>query len=554
MKLQPHPTEPRYTSVLINNEVVPRVPLFSSMSSKPTAWLAFSVFSAVFGSSFLFGYNIGVLNAPQNIIGLWIRRTRCMGKGGIPDSEEGMSKHLWCEKLNKQGETNMFADNGELNTLWALINAFIPGGAILGALASSFLVGRFGPKMSLILNNVLAVTAAILTSLSMTAGSVEMLIIGRFFAGVNSGISAGVTPTYLNEISPPNLRGAIGSTHPLSIMTAIWISQIFGLPFVLGTSERWPILLALAAIPALFQLVTLPLCPDSPKYLYFSRQDREGAQNAIRKFQGNAKILTEMTLMEEEYNHVKDKPKVTIGDLLSDPFLRRTLFIMLALMVFQMFSGLDAVMFYSTAIFRSAGLVGDTALYATIGVGAVNVTMTTIALFLVEKVGRRVLLLIGFSGIILFLILLTISLCLFKSGDPGPEFPNAANTYAGAAYASMVSIFGFIIMFASGPNSIPWILMSEYFVQGPRAAAAGLIAGANRFSSLVVTLSFPYLQAAIGEYCFIIFGVLNVMAVAFIAIYIVETKGKSTDQIQRDLRNKMRSQPISEKRLKISSS
>ncbi|OWA49838.1 putative Glucose transporter type 1 [Hypsibius exemplaris] len=240
---------------------------------------------------------------------------------------------------------------------------------------------------------------------------------------------------------------------------------------------------------------------------------------------------------------------MTIGDLFSDPFLRRILFITLMMMIFQNFSGIDAVMFYSTAIFRSAGLTGDTALYATIGVGAVNVTMTTIALFLVERAGRRLLMLIGFSGMVLFLISLTISLLLFKSGNPGAEFPNTANTYAGAAYASMVSVFSYVILFASGPGAIPWILMSEYFAQGPRAAAAGLIAGANRFSSLVVALSFPYLQAAIDEYCFIIFAVLNMIAIVFILIYIVETKGKSTDQIQHDLRSKMRGQPSQEKEL-----
>ncbi|OWA49840.1 hypothetical protein BV898_14378 [Hypsibius exemplaris] len=128
----------------------------TSQSAKPTLWLAFSVFSAAFGSSFLFGYNIGVMNAPQNIIGLWIRRTKCISNGGTPEPDDGTGEALWCRKLNEQDEAVMFVKNVELNTLWAMINAFIPGGAILGAVASSFIVGRFGPKRSMIMNNTLA--------------------------------------------------------------------------------------------------------------------------------------------------------------------------------------------------------------------------------------------------------------------------------------------------------------------------------------------------------------------------------------------------------------
>jgi MFS transporter, SP family, solute carrier family 2 (facilitated glucose transporter), member 1 len=102
-----------------------------------------------------------------------------------------------------------------------------------------------------------------------------------FYCGLYLGINAGVPPTYLTEIAPINLRGAFGSAHQLFTVIAIWVSQIFGLPSILGSTSRWPILLGLALVPSLFQLITLPFCPDSPQFLIFGKQDDKKARKGM---------------------------------------------------------------------------------------------------------------------------------------------------------------------------------------------------------------------------------------------------------------------------------
>ena len=120
--------------------------------------------------------------------------------------------------------------------------------------ASGIVAERFGRKGGLLLNNVLVMLAVILQGLSKTANSYEMVIFGRLLIGINSGLNAGLAPMYLSEISPVNLRGAVGSVYQLVITISILVSQILGLGSILGTANHWPTLLAITAVPALFQV------------------------------------------------------------------------------------------------------------------------------------------------------------------------------------------------------------------------------------------------------------------------------------------------------------
>ncbi|OQV17371.1 Glucose transporter type 1 [Hypsibius exemplaris] len=510
------------------------------ITCRPTCWLVFTVLSVTLGSCVLVGYNIGVLNTPQMIIGAWIRNTKCVQKGGTPgDSENPQAGDIWCEKLEESQEESMFTDNGELNTLWALLNCLIPGGSVLGALGSSLLVNHFGPKKSMLLNNIIAIVAVLLNSLARTAGSVEMLIVGRFFAGLNCGVTMCVAPTYLNEISPDRLRGAVGGTFELSIGIAILLSTILGLPFILGNLDHWQYMLALAAVPTVFQLITLPFCPDSPKYMYFKRQGTEETLQVLSKLQGRANADRELSAIKEEYCHAKDQSVTTLRQLIRDPFLRKILLITLGLHICQQFSGIDATMFYSTAMFRSAGLTGDAALYATIGMVAIYVVGTAVSsLVLIERVGRKVLLMIGYCGAVIFLCILTTSMLIHKSGVPSPGSLDTDNPFAAAAYVSCASLVGFVVIFSTGPGPLPWVLTAEFFPQGPRAVAAGPTAAMNRLGSLIISLVFPYMQASLDGYLFVIFIVFNICLVIFTYVFVIETKGKTTAQIQTELRHR----------------
>jgi Sugar (and other) transporter len=179
------------------------------------------------------------------------------------------------------------------------------------------------------------------------------------------GINSGVPPLYFTEISTPGLRGALGSVHQLFVTIAIWISQILGMPYILGTYWGWPILVGLSAVPAIYQLFALPFCPESPKFLYMGKRDEKGARKgiekvsiqipttsskrklyppvALEKLRATASVEEEIEEIRVEYEKTKDLPSVSIGMLFRDPFLRKVTLIAAGLMVCQQLSGIDAV-------------------------------------------------------------------------------------------------------------------------------------------------------------------------------------------------------------------
>ncbi|OQV18759.1 Solute carrier family 2, facilitated glucose transporter member 1 [Hypsibius exemplaris] len=497
-----------------------------------TGPLVFAILSAAFGSSFLFGYNIGVINAPQTVMGLWIRKVKCSRIGNNSADE---SWGQWCPELDTQDKQEHMFENGTLNLIWSVVASIFCLGGLIGALTTSFFVNRFGRKGTLLINNVSGIIAAALLSFPSLAGSYEMLIAGRFVAGLNAGLNSGVPPMYFTEISPSSLRGAIGSVHQLFITIAIFVSQILGLPYILGNSYGWPILMGLTIVPCVVQLLTLPFCQESPKFLYLSKGDERGANDALVRLRKRTDIRDEMDEMKLEHEQMKNEPTVTFRDLFVNPFLRKITIIAVMLMVMQQLSGINAVMFYSTSIFRSAGLTPDQAAYATIGMGGINVLMTFVSVILVEKAGRKTLLLIGFSGMMITTVLLTVFMLLYKSG----VVPDGENTQGWAAWASLSCVILFVIFFATGPGSIPWFLVSELFSQGPRAAATTIAVGVNWLCNLIVALAFPFIQAAIKEYTFIIFAVLLALFVTYTWFKVPETKGKRLEEIQAELRQNL---------------
>ncbi|KAH1024874.1 hypothetical protein HUJ05_004301 [Dendroctonus ponderosae] len=443
--------------------------------------LAFAIAASALGSSFQHGYNTGVLNNPA-----------------------------------KENITLIFS---------FMVAIFCVGGMIGGAI-TGFVAERFGRKGGLLLNNILVLLAVICMSSSKAAASYELIILGRFFIGINSGLNAGLAPMYLAEISPVNLRGAVGTVYQLVITISILIAQVVSLRSILGTESHWPILLGLTIIPAIFQMVTLPFCPESPKYLLLSRGRDLEAQKALSWFRGTLAVHDEMDGMRAEYDAMKLVPKVTVRELITNNALRIPLIISLTVMVAQQLSGINAVsilapfpvMFFSTQIFKMAGLNDANSTYATLGMGGINVCMTVVSLFLVEKAGRKTLLLIGFAGMAIDTALLTISMA-----------------FAGQSQAigilCVIFVLVYVIMFATGPGSIPWFLVSELFNQAARPTASALAVCINWTANFLVGLAFLPLAQIMGAYVFIIFVILQCLFLLFIYKKVPETKNKSLEEI-----------------------
>ncbi|XP_034255225.1 solute carrier family 2, facilitated glucose transporter member 1-like isoform X3 [Thrips palmi] len=456
--------------------------------------LAFAIAAAALGSSFQHGYNTGVVNAPQKLIEDWIKSVE-QNRTGIPE-----------------------VDPGKVTMIWSIaVSIFCVGGMIGGAI-TGLVADRFGRKGGLLINNVFVIAAGILQGCSRAAGSYEMIILGRFFIGINSGLNAGLAPMYLAEISPIHFRGAVGTVYQLVVTISILVSQILGLGSLLGTETKWPVLLALTVVPGIFQLVTLPLCPESPKFLLLGRGQETEAHAALRWLRGTIEVHDEMDEMTNEYEAMKSLPKVTMREMFTNSMLRAPLLISMMLMVCQQLSGINAVMFFSTKIFKLANLDDDSAQYATLGMGSMNVFMTLVSLVLVEKTGRKTLLLIGFAGMCIDTVLLTIALAYVHSAQ-------------WVSYLSILLVIVFVVMFAVGPGSIPWFMVSELFNQSARPAATSLAVGVNWTANFIVGLGFLPLQEAMGGYVFIIFSVLLALFVVFIFYKVPETKNKTMEEI-----------------------
>ncbi|XP_069974102.1 solute carrier family 2, facilitated glucose transporter member 1-like isoform X2 [Penaeus vannamei] len=467
------------------------------------ARLAFAIAAAAFGSAFQHGYNLGVMNAPLGLIEDWLNETS--------STDSGLNDTM-------SNNTRTYMDKSETTMIVSIIVSIYCVGGMIGGSLTGFFANRFGRKGGLLVNNIFAIIAAIFFGFCKLANSYVMIIIARFFIGVNNGLNAGLAPMYLSEIAPVNLRGAIGTVYQLVVTISILFSQILGLESILGTVDLWPILLALTALPAVFQLVTLPICPESPKYLLINKDEAISAQRALTWLRDTSNVQEEMGEMRNEAEAAKLVPHVSLREITTNPTLRIPLVISMMMMIAQQLSGINAVIFFSTKIYLAAGLSDEAALNATIAMGTMNVLMTICSLVMVEKFGRKTLMLAGLFGMLVDVLLLFICLLL--------------KDYA--SWISFLSIFlviFFVVMFAVGPGSIPWFLVTELFAQNARPVASSIAVAVNWTAAFIVGLGFLPIQEVIGPYVFLIFVILLSLFILFTWKKVPETKGRSIDEI-----------------------
>ncbi|XP_029907519.1 solute carrier family 2, facilitated glucose transporter member 1 isoform X1 [Myripristis murdjan] len=460
-----------------------------------TFQLMLAVGTAVIGS-LQFGYNTGVINAPQKIIETFINET-------------------WFERYNDPiTETT-------LTSLWSISVAIFSVGGIFGSFSVGLFVNRFGRKNSMLMANVLAFAAAALMGFSKMSSSWEMLIIGRFVVGLYSGLSTGFVPMYVGEVAPTALRGALGTLHQLGIVVGILMAQVFGLKSIMGSATLWPLLLGFTVIPAVLQCALLPFCPESPRFLLINKNEENKAKAVLKKLRGTTDVSADMQEMKEESRQMMREKKVTIPELFRSPLYRQPIIIAIVLQLSQQLSGINAVFYYSTSIFEKAEVPQP--VYATIGAGVVNTAFTVVSLFVVERAGRRSLHLIGLLGMAGSAVLMTIALALLDK-------------HKSMSYVSIVAIFAFVAFFEIGPGPIPWFIVAELFSQGPRPSAFAVAGFSNWTANFIVGMCFQYVASLCGPYVFIIFTVLLLLFFVFTYFKVPETKGRTFDDISAGFR------------------
>ncbi|UYV66331.1 SLC2A4 [Cordylochernes scorpioides] len=276
----------------------------------------------------------------------------------------------------------------------------------------------------------------------------------------------------------------------------------------------------------MFMLATLPLCPESPKYILINQDKEVAAQKALTWLRGTIEVHDEMDEMRSEYETMKLVPRVTLYEMWHNPMLFQPLCIAVMMMLSQQLSGINAVIYFSTEIFQSAGLSSQTALYATLATGSINVAMTFVSLVLVERLGRRTLHLTGLGGMMALTVGLAFCLAL-------------SDSVIWLSYLSIICVIGFVVMFATGPGSIPWFLVTELFGQGARPLATSIAVTVNWCANFLVGLVFLPLKNMMEGYVFLIFS--SFLAIFWIFTYkrVPETKNKSPEELAAIFREKI---------------
>ncbi|KAM6972174.1 solute carrier family 2 member 15b [Aplochiton taeniatus] len=471
------------------------IPSDGKLTGQLTKSLLAVAFLSSFGSSMLYGYNLAVVNSPAQYIKAFYNQTM-QSRNGTSLSEE------------------------TLTLMYSLTVSVFAIGGMAGSLLVGVLVTKYGRKGTLVKSTVLVFVAGALMGFSRVCGSPEMIIIGRFITGVHSGISLSVVPMYLGEISPKNLRGFLGLMPSIFICVGVFVAQVLGLHELLGKEEYWPLFLSLVVIPTLFQLLLLPWFPESPRYLLMEKRNIHATITALKWYRSKGDIQSEIKEMQEEQRSLSSVQTVSVLGLLMDRSVRWQLITIVVVNIGMQLSGIDAIWFYTNAIFENAGIPGPQIQYTTVGTGAIEVLSGMIGCFTIERLGRRPLMIGGFTFMGICCAGITVSL-LLQASVPFMR------------YISVGCVVGIIAGFCIGPAGVPFLMTAELFKQSHRPAAyivAGLL---NWLSNFTIGFVFPFLQMSAGSYCYLVFCGVCLLVATYVVVIIPETKNKTFVEISQ---------------------
>lgn len=392
----------------------------------------------------------------------------------------------------------------------------VPLGALFGSMLSGWLSQWLGRRKSLMVTALLFIVGTLGAAF---APAVSILIGARLLMGVAIGVSAMITPMYLGEVAPARVRGTIIFMFQLAITLGLLVSFGINLLMAEAISDHnlaWRVMFAVGLIPAVGLFIGMLRLPCSPRWLVMKGRVAE-ARHVMRSLLGKHEIDEEM----EEIHTSVSQPTGGLRDLCSRRILP-LLAVAIFLMVFQQLSGINAIMYYGPEVFGAAGF-GETARnVAQLVMGAVNVGLTVLGMWLIDRLGRRLLLSIGFIGMITCLVLVAVLLY---------AIPGGAGTYL-----IFAAILGFIGFFAVSLGGVPWVMIAELFPFRVRATGMAIAVMANWAIDWVVSQTFPMLRAGFGmDATFAIYAFCTFIGFFFVMRYVPETKDRTLEQIERNL-------------------
>jgi len=389
-------------------------------------------------------------------------------------------------------------------------------GCIPGAMFAGFLSDKFGRRKMLFLCALLYAVSGLLSAIPNTF---NQFLVARIISGLGIGASSMICPVYIAEIAPEKWRGRLGTLFQLGIVTGIFITLFINKLIqgmgdeVWNTAYGWRWMLGMEVVPAIAFIALLFAVPESPRWLAQNKREDE-ARDILTKVDGAEHAATEMAAIREAASQEEGR----FSELFSGPF-RKPLLLAVLLAIFQQFCGINAIMYYSTKIFATAGGGTASAFNSSVWVGLINLLFTFVAIGFVDKAGRRPLLLIGTA---VQAIALGLVGWMFHTGTNGLPL--------------LLCVILFIAAFAMAMGPITWLFLSEIFPNKIRGRAMSVAAFVLWVSTYIVAQTFPMMNdnPSIGPaITFWFYGGVSLVSFLFVLTMIPETKGRTLEQIEK---------------------
>jgi sugar porter (SP) family MFS transporter len=457
-------------------------------------------------------------------------------------------------------------------------------GSIIGNLIAGPLSDRIGRKPSLLISAVLFTATGLMCAF---ANNITVFILGRIIGGLGVGIAILVAPIYIAEIAPPRQRGWLVSFNQLLIvigLSAAYFSNYFILKIIVDPIINWRYMLGIEVIPSIIYFIATLFIPESPRWLIMKGKDEKGL-NIMKNLGDLNYVNNEYQLIKKSFSEQKKESlNIQINQLFSKK-MRNVLIIGFGLAILQQFSGINAILYYAPMIFESAGGSRDTAFLQAVVLGLVFLVVTILSMFLIDRLGRKPLLYIGvslmatsltFTGILFSNATYRLTESQIKKELALLEIPNTVNietitqnnysneqSFINAidkefqnfpeklseikarmlkvaikinAFWVLMSILGFIAGFSISLGPVMWAIFSEIFPNHLRGLAISMVGTANAIASFLVATFFPLQLTKFGSAnTYFIYASFMFFCLWFTWKYVVETKGKSLEQLEKEL-------------------
>ncbi|HAH24409.1 MAG TPA: arabinose-proton symporter [Prolixibacteraceae bacterium] len=385
---------------------------------------------------------------------------------------------------------------------------------LFGSMAGVFIAGKagdqYGRKKVLMLAAFLFLISAVGSA---SAHSLIFFIMARMLGGIAVGIASILSPMYIAELAPAKSRGKLVALNQLAIVLGILIAFFSNWLLVDTGENNWRWMLLVMAAPAVLLFFSLFLVPESPRWLV-ARHRTEDALRVLVKTTGAEFAPSELKEIEET---LKNEMESTYRDLLA-PKVKPLLFIGIILAVFQQITGINTIMYYAPKIFANVGQSNNLALLQTLFIGGANVVFTLIAMTLIDRSGRKMLIMTGSLG--MTLMLFGLSTLFFLKMTSG--------------MLVLVFILGYISFFSASLGPVVWVIIAELFPNRLRSKGMSFAIICLWIACTIVTVAFPImLEKLSGGITFLIFALICLANLIYVWKYVPETKGKTLEELEK---------------------